>query len=79
VQEDLPLLTDSEIERIANMSSALAERDWVKLKALSERPIPNFDVFLQYIDSFGERILPLPPHFERISAMIASFRPLSTQ
>lgn len=65
MQEDLVPLTEREIERIADISAALSEQDWGKLKALSERPIPNFDVFLQYMDSFGEKILPLLPGFER--------------
>lgn len=57
-------LTESEIARIREVSIAISEKNWEHLKALSNAPIPNFDVFLKYIESFGERILPLKEGFE---------------
>lgn len=58
-------LTDDEIEKIKAISAAISLRDWEKLHSLSDEPIPNFDIFLQYIDIFGETILPLEDGFEK--------------
>ena len=52
-------LTDTEVARIEAISVALADRDWARLAALSDRPIPNFPIFLEYAEAIRGKIVPI--------------------
>lgn len=57
-------IDNEDIKKIKDASTAIANCNWEELKSISKNEIPNFDVFLDFIDSFEDKILPLKDGFE---------------